>query len=187
VVLLLVLTALAALRMAVRWPELARAMALPALLLCVVAGLTLPDIDQSLPLDHRSAITHSIGPALLALARRWARPAAGGLALGLGLHLAADVFPNAMIGFATVKLPFVGSIGSDASYLWLAANALACTALGGWLLQREITSPLLRGLALMAVTMIGLSYLIGVDGGWPALAIYLGAGWLAFRRVRNRA
>jgi hypothetical protein len=187
VVLLLVITALAALRVTARWPELAKAMALPALLLCVVAGLTFPDIDQPLPLDHRSALTHSIGPALLALARRWAWPAAGGLALGLGLHLAADVFPNAMIGFATVKLPFAGSIGSDASYLWLAGNALVCTALGGWLLQREISSPLLRLMALAAVTLIGISYLIGVDGGWPALAIYLGAGWVAFRRVRNRA
>lgn len=186
-VLLLVLTALAALRLAVRWPDLARAMALPALLLCVVAGLTLPDIDQPLPLDHRSALTHSIGPALLALARRWARPVAGGLALGLGLHLAADVFPNAMIGFATVKMPFAGSIGRDASYLWLAVNSLACTALGGWLLQREIEKPLLRALALLAVVLIGFSYLIGVDGGWPALAIYLAAGWLAFRRVRGRA
>lgn len=166
------------------WPDLARAMALPALLLCVVAGLTLPDVDQPLPLDHRSALTHSIAPALLALARRWARPVAAGLALGLGLHLAADVFPNAMIGFATVKLPFAGSIGSDASYLWLFANALACTALGGWLLRDAVRPPLLRVLSLLAITLIGLSYLLGVDGGWPALAIYLAAGWLALRRPR---
>ncbi len=159
-------------------------LALPALLLCVIAGVTLPDIDQPLPLDHRSALTHSIVPALLALVRPWARPVAGGLALGLGLHLAADVFPNAMVGFATVKMPFAGSIGADASYAWLSANALACTALGGWLLRQELQSPLLRLLCLAVVVLIGLSYLIGVDGGWPALAIYLAAGWLVLRRPR---
>jgi membrane-bound metal-dependent hydrolase YbcI (DUF457 family) len=182
--LLLVLTALLALHLSQRWPDLARMMALPALLLCMVAGLTLPDLDQPLPLDHRSALTHSIAPALLALARRWARPVAAGLALGLGLHLAADVFPNAMVGFATVKLPFAGSIGSDASYFWLGANALACTALGGWLLARAVEAPLLRLLALLVICLIGVSYLVGVDGGWPALAIYLAAGWFALSRLR---
>lgn len=180
-VLLLVLTALAACYLARRWPDLARVMALPALLLCVVAGLTLPDIDQPLPLDHRSALTHSVGPALLALARRWARPVAGGLALGLGLHLAADVFPNAMIGFATVKMPFAGSIGADASYWWLAINALAATALGGWLLRDQIAAPWLRLLTLLVVVLIGASYLLGVDGGWPALAVYVAAGWFTVR------
>lgn len=182
--LVLLVSALVALRVAARWPDLARLLALPALLLCVIAGLTLPDIDQPLPLDHRSALTHSILPALLALARRWARPVAGGLALGLGLHLSADVFPNAMIGFATVKLPFAGSIGSDASYVWLTANALGCILLGGWLLRDLIQAPLARLICLAAICLIGASYLFGVDGGWPALAIYLAAGWLALRRRR---
>jgi hypothetical protein len=184
VVLVLVFTALLALYLARRWPDLAPLMALPALLLCVVAGLTLPDIDQPLPLDHRSALTHSIAPALLALVRRWARPVAGGLALGLGLHLAADVFPNAMIGFATVKLPFAGSIGSDASYAWLLGNAVACTALGGWVLREQVAAPMLRLLSLVVICLIGASYLLGVDGGWPALAIYVAAGWLTLKRVR---
>jgi hypothetical protein len=179
--LLLLLTALLALRLAQRWPDLARAMAFPALLLAVIAGLDLPDIDQPLPLDHRSALTHSILPALLALLRRWAWPVAGGLALGLGLHLAADVFPNAMTGFAMVKIPFAGSIGSDASYLWLASNALLCTALGGWLLARQIEGPLLRLLALLLIILMGAAYLLGVDGGWPALAVYVAAGWFALR------
>ncbi len=90
---MLLLAVLLALCLAQRWPDLARIMALPALLLALIAGLDLPDIDQPLPLDHRSAVTHSVLPALLALVRRWARPVAGGLALGLGLHLSADVFP----------------------------------------------------------------------------------------------
>jgi hypothetical protein len=157
------------------------------LLACVYGGLTLPDIDQPLPLDHRSALTHSIVPALACLVRRWAWPVAAGLALGLGLHLAADLFPESMVGFATVKLPFGGSIGSGPSYLWLGANALGCSALGGILLHRSLHRPDWRLVALLGTALIGLWYLLRVDGGWPALAIYLLAGWLALRRIRRAA
>jgi len=182
--LLLVLAAVLLLRFGVRRPELARAFVAPALLACVVAGLTLPDIDQPLPLDHRSALTHSIGPALIALWRQWLRPVAAGLALGLGLHLAADVFPEAMVGYATVKLPFAGSIGGTGSYLWLAGNAAACAWLGGRLLQAELPAPALRVAALGAVALIGIVYLLSVDGGWWALSVFAAAGWFAWRRLQ---
>lgn len=183
----LILAVIIGLGLAARTPDLARLVAVPALLLCVHAGLTLPDIDQPLPLDHRSAVTHSILPALLCLLRRWARPVAAGVALGLGLHLAADVFPNAMIGFATVKLPFGGSIGSDWSYAWLAVNALGCSILGGILLHDTSIHPNWRVVAIAGTALIGLWYLLRVDGGWPALALYLLAGWLALRRVKRRS
>ena len=175
------LLALGILAAARRWPHAAGIAAPAALLLCAVAGLTLPDLDQPLPLDHRSMVTHSALPALVALVRRWARPAAAGLALGIGLHLAADVFPNAMIGFATVKLPFAGSIGRELSYLWLAANAVACSLLGGVLLARDLPRRAQTGV-LAGITLLGLWYLLRVDGGWPALAVYVAAGWLALRR-----
>ena len=160
-------------------------LAVAAILLCTWAGLTLPDIDQPLPFDHRSAVTHSILPALALTIRRWMRPVAAGLALGIGLHLAADVFPNAMTGYAMVKLPFAGSIGGDLSYAWLAANAIACTWLGGRLLGGEVPDRLVRQLLFAAVVLLGLSYLLVTDGGWPALALYGGAGWLAFHRKRG--
>ena len=158
-----------------------------AILIFAFLGLTFPDIDQPLPLDHRSALTHSIIPAALISLRRRARPIAAGLALGIGLHLAADVFPNAMIGYATVKLPFAGGIGPDASYAWLAANSLGCTALGVWLARTDLTDILLRRLLLGAVILLGASYLLVTDGGWPALAIYAAAGWLTLRLLRRRA
>ncbi len=90
-----------------------------------------------------------------------------------------------MIGFATVKVPFAGSIGADASYYWLGTNALAAMALGGWLLREAVQAKLLRVLTLAAVALIGASYLLGVDGGWPALAILLVAGWTALRWRRT--
>ncbi len=160
------------------------AVAASAILLFTSIGLTLPDVDQPLPLDHRSALTHSILPAAAALVRRWARPIAAGLGFGIGLHLAADVFPNAMIGYATVKLPIVGSIGPGFSYGWLAANAIACTALGAWLLRREIAHLTVRWLLLAAVGLTGLIYLLTTDGGWAALAVCACVAWASYRFSR---
>ena len=177
--LLTILLALAALRLAK--PPLAAYLAAPALFACAYAGLTFPDIDQPLPLDHRSALTHGIAPALALTAWPWARAAAAGLSFGVGLHLAADIFPNAMTGYATVAVPFAGRLDAGGSYLWLIANAAACAALGLWLLVRALPHAAMRAAALLGVALIGLSYLPSVDGGWPALLILLCAGWLGVR------
>jgi hypothetical protein len=163
-------------------PGVGLTLAAAALLLGLVSGLTFPDVDQPLPLDHRSAVTHSAAPALVLMLRRWCWPLAAGLALGIGFHLAADVFPNAMVGFATVKLPFGGSIGASASYAWLAANALACMAIGGLLLRGQFADLLHRRLLVGATAVAGMLYLVRVDGGWPALGLLLVAGWLALGR-----
>lgn len=157
-----------------RWPV---ALAL-AVLLAALAGTTLPDVDQPLAFGHRSALTHSVLPAALAL--RW-RALAAGLALGIGFHLSADLFPNAMQGFATVKLPFLGSIGAGASYAWFAVNAVAALTLGAWLLGK-VLGPRLSLAVLGAVVTIGAAYLFATDGGWWALAMFGGTGWLAVRR-----
>lgn len=162
-----------------------RAACAGAVLLACLSGTTLPDLDLSLGLVHRSILTHGpLLPALLLLGPpRW-RPAAAGLALGIGLHVAADTFPNAMTGYATVKLPFAGSIGATASYLWLAANALALTIAGGVLLARLFPPKWLAGL-LAGSAAIGIAYLFVTDGGWPALGIYAAFGWLAVRQRKQ--
>ncbi|MCG7349185.1 hypothetical protein [Sphingomonas sp. ACRSK] len=162
-----------------------RAACAGAVLLACLSGTTLPDLDLSLGLVHRSILTHGpLLPALLLLGPpRW-RPAAAGLALGIGLHVAADTFPNAMTGYATVKLPLAGSIGATASYLWLAANALALTIAGGMLLAREFPPKWLAGL-LAGSAAIGIAYLFVTDGGWPALGIYAAFGWLAVRQRKQ--
>jgi len=152
-----------------------------AVLLAASAGTTFPDIDQVLPLGHRSALTHSVLPAALACLWRKGRAFAAGLALGIGLHLSADLFPEAMRGFATVKLPFAGSIGWQASYVWFAVNAFGSLALGAWLLGR-LLGPKLSLLTLAAVALLGIAYLFTVDGGWWALALFGATGWLAARR-----
>lgn len=182
--LLLVLLALAALRLAP--PAALPLLAAPALIVCIFAGLTLPDVDQPLPLDHRSALTHSIAPALALTAIRWARAAAAGLSLGLGLHLAADVFPNAMIGYATVAVPFASRLDAQGSYVWLVANAAACGLVGLWLLHRTIARSWTKAAVMLGAALIGLWYLPSVDGGLPALLLLVAAGWLGLRFVRAR-
>lgn len=155
-----------------------------ATVLAVVAGLTLPDVDRWLPLDHRSALTHSALPVLLALAG--GRSVAAGVALGVGFHLAADCFPAAMVGYATVKLPVAGSIGSGATYAWLAANSLGCSLWGASALERD--QPRGQAVAVLAVSAwLGVVYLWHDPGGWPALLLYGAAAWWVWRGAGGAA
>lgn len=157
-----------------------------AAVLAGIAGTTLPDLDLLLPLNHRSAITHSLLPiALAGASRRW-RPVAAGLAIGIGLHLAADSFPNGMRGFATVKLPLGGSIGATASYVWLGAQAIVATATGAVLLAASVPGRAAL-VAAAALALTGIAYLFVTDGGWPVLALYSAFGWIAVRRRGSRA
>lgn len=167
----------------------ARDAALAALLTLVAfaVGLTLPDADLALGIGHRHALTHSVAPAALLLARPAWRAAACGTAGGLGLHLAADCFPNAMTGFALVKLPLAGAIGAGGSYLWLAANAAAALALAT-LLAWRIHAGAWRAAVLVAALAGGAWYLWRTDGGWPVLALAMLAGAAAaWRRHRTGA
>ena len=168
----------------------------PALIAALVTfvafliGLTLPDLDLRLWLGHRSALTHSIVPACALLARRRWHPAACGVGAGTGLHLAADTFPNRMIGYATVKLPLVGALSAGASYWWLALNALAALAMAAWL-ARRLHAPATAALLTLAVVATGAGYLWRTDGGWPVLALAVGSVWLVWRwrarRMSSRA
>lgn len=154
-----------------------------AIVVAAIVGTTLPDIDLSIGLGHRSGLTHSILPALAAATRRRWRAVGAGLALGLALHLAADVFPNAMRGYARVVLPGVGRLVAGESYAWLAINAMLALAAGVWLTVAA-HPPRLAATALAAVAAIGGAYLFRTDGGWWVLALVAtaGIGWYALAR-----
>lgn len=158
------------------------ALALVALMAFVI-GLTLPDVDLVLGLGHRSALTHSVLPAMLVTARRAWRGAAAGIAGGSGVHLAADCFPNAMIGYATVKLPVAGALAAGPSYLWLALNALAALAVAVILTRRLYSRPVATALVAAGAASAA-AYLWRTDGGWPVLTITAIVGSLWIRRVR---
>ena len=170
------LAAVAAYWWAGRWPQVQRFGAVPLLVLFAFVGLTLPDIDQPLPLEHRSGLTHSLLPALPWLVWRWLRPVAAGVALGLGAHLAADLFPEAMVGFATIKLPGAGSI-ERWSYLWIGLNLLGATWLGGRLLAGEVADWRLRLLVLVGCLGLALWYFVVREGAFLALILYAAVAW----------
>lgn len=154
-----------------------------AIIAAAWAGTTLPDLDLAFGLGHRSGMTHSVLPVLVACWRRRWWTVAAGLALGIGLHLSADLFPNAMRGFATVKLPGAGSIGAEASYWWFAVNATVALVAGTALTLRR-TPPHTALLVLLATAVMGLTYLYRTDGGWSALTAFAAMSWLAVRGRR---
>ena len=96
--------------------------------LALLLGLQFPDIDLYTPgLKHRSALTHSaLLPWLLTLVNYPAVLA--GLAMGMAIHILADVFPKAWVGGALVKMPFFGSLGKLSPF-WLMLNCLICFAM----------------------------------------------------------
>ena len=129
-----------------------------------IFGLLWPDFDLWLPgLVHRSALTHGLWlPLVVALTARrqaWLAPVAAGLALGIAVHCAADLFPEAMHGYAMVKLPFVTGIGRALSWAWL----MLTVALGIVLPLRWVEARWGRdglGIAAASTAVLALAYLV---------------------------
>ncbi|MET4897599.1 hypothetical protein RN629_10610 [Sphingomonadaceae bacterium jetA1] len=144
------------------------------------AGTRLPDLDTPLQLQHRSALIHSVLPFYVALLDNRTWPVAAGLGFGVGFHLAADLFPTTMRGFATIKLPLVGSIGVLPSYLWIGINA-AANLVGAFILLERIAPHQVATAALAAIGVLGAAYLFRAQGGLYALTALAGIGWLIVR------
>lgn len=85
-----------------------------------------------------------------------------------------------MRGFATIKLPWFGSIGTTPSYIWIVANIAANGMVAVDLLGRIATPEIGRG-TLAAVGVLGIAYLLRTDGGWKALIALTFVGWLSLR------
>ena len=148
--------------------------------LATASGTTFPDLDSPLRLQHRSAVVHSVLPLYIAMLdpRTW--PVAAGLGFGIGFHLAADLFPTTMRGYATIKMPLLGAIGVLPSYLWIAVHAGANLVGGVLILERIGTRPATT-CALAAAGVLGAAYLMRTQGGLYALALLTGLGWLMLR------
>jgi hypothetical protein len=115
------------------------------LLLGLVVGLHLPDIDSRLQglvpswlLLHRSILTHGCLPSLLLfwLARRRGSAApsfrlfAIGLSLALAVHLCFDFFPRGWVGFALIHIPVYGRTTAPFSQVWIILSIVACLYVG---------------------------------------------------------
>ena len=153
----------------------------PAALLALSFGLGFPDIDLAIHY-HRSIFTHS---ALFPLfAATYAGAAGGAFAFGVAVHLTADLFVQGWHGFALIKVPVIGSLGS-LSPAWILANAFLCFLLAAW---RWAGGPpwQRKACALVgAATMIGYS-LLHEDKIVPIL-LMLVLGYAAWRLMRRPA
>ena len=142
-----------------------------------VIGLMWPDFDLWLPgLTHRSAVTHGLWLPLVVvlLVRRqaWLAPVAAGLALGIAVHCAADLFPEAMRGYAMVKLPFVTGIGRALSWAWLMLTVVLGIVLPlRWVEARWGREGL--GIAAAATAVLALAYLV-LNREPPEMALGVG-------------
>ncbi|WP_207480846.1 hypothetical protein [Arenibaculum pallidiluteum] len=147
--------------------------------LWTAAGVYFPDLDLLLPLDHRSILTHSILPALV-LARLGGRPAAGGLGVGTGIHLSADLFPEEWTGFALVQVPLAGSLDAFSPW-WILGNAVLATVLGvAWLRTALPGAAMGRAFHLGIAALAGW-YLLVEEGSLLAPVVFAGCFALAVR------
>ena len=98
-------------------------------------GLSFPDTDFLLfpILSHRSIITHSIIIPFFAytylkkkknINNEYIDLIYSGFLVGIGIHLIADLFPRAYIGYALIKLPFHFSIGVIPTIVWILLNII---------------------------------------------------------------
>jgi hypothetical protein len=146
------------------------------LLLALLLGLRLPDLDQQLQfLVHRSILTHGfllpLGVFLLVYRDKTASPRflSMGFSLAAVTHLCFDLFPRAWIGFALIHIPFWGRSSPLFSWLWLGASIIICLYLAFVLLKTLWD-------IVMAVASLGLGfafYAAGQPVFWPALLTLL--------------
>ena len=156
-------------------------LAIVALLAAAWVGLKFPDVDQSwlrlYPIVyHRSLLTHGIIiPFCLYMAYlRGGRAvqndplprfALMGLAIGLSVHLAFDLFPRGWYGFAQIYVPLYGWTTPLLSIAWLWGSLAACL-FGGFRLLRNVPELYLC----LLVSLV--SFVWGAQSAWGATPLW---------------
>jgi hypothetical protein len=130
------------------------------LLLGLVVGLHLPDVDSRLRwlvpswlLLHRSILTHGpfVSLLLFRLARkrgdagRSLRLFAVGASLALAVHFCFDFFPRGWAGFALIHVPVYGRTSALFSQAWIVISIVTCLYAGLRLVRSVIESVLGAG------------------------------------------
>ena len=151
------------------------------------AGLEFPDLDLILIfiLDHRSIITHGILiPFFLYryltkegkqdfLNKYFSKILTSnkiknefldytyiGFLIGIAIHLCADLFPKAYIGYAMIKLPFFIPIGGPLSMVWMFGNMFFALKIAFKKLKEKNIEAESQKRIFFAIMGIGIIYLI---------------------------
>jgi hypothetical protein len=106
------------------------------LYISLLAGLQFPDFDLHIFafLGHRSILTHGIIVPYFLYRFLNNRKISNdvldfvyiGFLLGIALHLCADLFPKAWIGFALIMFPPWIPMGAPFSIIWMLSNFNIC-------------------------------------------------------------
>ena len=157
------------------------------LFVSLLAGLEFPDLDLILIyiIDHRSIITHGILiPFFLyryltkegkqdfinkyfskiltsnKIKNEFLDYAYIGFLIGIAIHLCADLFPKAYIGYAMIKLPFFIPIGGPLSMVWMFGNMFFALKIAFKKLKEKNIEAESQKRIFFAIMGIGIIYLI---------------------------
>ena len=157
------------------------------LFVSLLAGLEFPDTDFILIfiLDHRSIITHGILiPFFLyryltkegkqdfinkyfskiltsnKIKNEFLDYTYIGFLIGIAIHLCADLFPKAYIGYAMIKLPFFIPIGGPLSMVWMFGNMFFALKIAFKKLKEKNIEAESQKRIFLAIMGIGIIYLI---------------------------
>ena len=157
------------------------------LFVSLLAGLEFPDTDFILIfiLDHRSIITHGILiPFFLyryltkegkqdfinkyfskiltsnKIKNEFLDYTYIGFLIGIAIHLCADLFPKAYIGYAMIKLPFFIPIGGPLSMVWMFGNMFFALKIAFKKLKEKNIETESQKRIFFAIMGIGIIYLI---------------------------
>ena len=155
---------------------------LVVLYVSLLAGLEFPDFDLHLLvfLGHRSILTHGIIVPYFLYRFLNNRKISNevldfvyiGFLLGIALHLCADLFPKAWIGFALIMFPPWIPMGAPFSIIWMLSNLIIALWIAFKKLRIKEDNKKVRAYIFYSVIIIGVIYMV-IDSNFVSKIILL--------------
>ena len=152
------------------------------LYISLLAGLQFPDFDLHIFafLGHRSILTHGIIVPYFLYRFLNNRKISNdvldfvyiGFLLGIALHLCADLFPKAWIGFALIMFPPWIPMGAPFSILWMLSNLIIALWIAFKKLRIKEDNKKVRTYIFYSVIIIGVIYMV-IDSNFVSKIILL--------------
>ena len=152
------------------------------LYISLLAGLQFPDFDLHIFafLGHRSILTHGIIVPYFLYRFLNNRKISNdvldfvyiGFLLGIALHLCADLFPKAWIGFALIMFPPWIPMGAPFSIIWMLSNLLIALWIAFKKLRIKEDNKKVRAYIFYSVIIIGVIYMV-IDSNFVSKIILL--------------
>ena len=152
------------------------------LYISLLAGLQFPDFDLHIFafLGHRSILTHGIIVPYFLYRFLNNRKISNdvldfvyiGFLLGIALHLCADLFPKAWIGFALIMFPPWIPMGAPFSIIWMLSNLIIALWIAFKKLRIKEDNKKVRTYIFYSVIIIGVIYMV-IDSNFVSKIILL--------------